>query len=137
MAASKNFSRRSLLQGLGAGTVLLSGLSRTALAAGAPAQRYITLFHANGSHPSWTPTGTDANFVLSPHLAPLEAVRSEVLILRNLTMQRGDGNPHKAATFSTLAAGGQTSIDQTLAQAVKGGTPLSSLELAIGFTTGE
>ena len=53
-----------------------------------------------------------------------------------MILQRGSGNPHKATTLSALGAGATTSFDQTLAQAIKGTTPLPSLELAIGFTGG-
>src|SRR5690349_5759891 len=119
MRSKLHLSRRSLIQGLGAGAVLLSGLSRTALAETASSRRFLILFHANGSQAGWAPSGTGANFVLSEHLKPLEAVRDDVLILRNLTLERGEGNPHKAATFSALGAGGNLSIDQTLAGAIK------------------
>ncbi len=129
-------SRRKLLAGVGVGTVFLSGIARSVRADVAPNLRAGFLFHANGSHPAWTPTGSDANFTLTPHLAPLEPNRSELLIFRNMILARGSGNPHKAATFSALGAGATTSFDQTLADAVKGTTALPSLELAIGFTSG-
>jgi hypothetical protein len=131
------FSRRSLLTGLGSGAVLLGGLSRTLRAAEAPPlPRAVFLFYANGSHYKWTPTGAGEAFQLTPHLAPLETVRKDIIILKELTLQRGKGNPHKAATYSVLGAGGPTSFDQLLAEKVKHTTPLPSLELAIGFTSG-
>jgi hypothetical protein len=132
-------SRRSLLKGLGAGTVLLSGLSRTVFAATNPGTRAAFFFHANGSQPYWTPTGTGASFVLQEHHKPLEPLRNDIIILRDMILQRGSGNSHKGTTFSALGAGGTTSFDQILAQEIDKSpqkTPLPSLELAIGFTSG-
>jgi Protein of unknown function (DUF1552) len=54
-------------------------------------------------------------------------------------MQRGSGNSHKGTTFSAMGAGGTTSFDQLLADEISKSahkTPLKSLELAIGFTSG-
>lgn len=144
-------SRRSLLAGLGAGGVLLSGLSRTLRAQSAEPLplRAAFLFHANGSHREWTPAGADgptSQLTLSPHLLPLDPIREDVVILRNMRMQRYGGNPHRKATESVLGAGlsgpgegykpGLRSFDQQLADHVEGTTPLKSLELSIGFTGG-
>jgi hypothetical protein len=130
-------SRRKLLTGIGAGTVFLSGIARTVRADPAAAPlRTAFLFSANGSHPAWAPTGTGSAFTLTPHLAPLEPSRNDIIILRNMILARGGGNAHKAATSSTLGAGSPTSIDQTIAQAVKTTTALPSLELAIGYSGG-
>ena len=77
-------SRRKLLKGLGAGTVFLSGIARTVRAeaadGGVAPLRAGFLFFANGSHPNWTPTGSDAAFTLTPHLAPLEPSRNDLII---------------------------------------------------------
>jgi hypothetical protein len=130
-------SRRQLLRGLGGGAVLLGGLLRSLRAEAAPPRpRALFLFYANGSHHGWTPSGEGQSFVLTPHLAPLESLRKEIVILKNLSLQRGRGNPHKASTYSALGAGGPTSIDQLLAARCRADTPLASLELAIGFTGG-
>ena len=131
-------SRRSALRGLGVGTMFLSGLLRSIRAEAAGNNtRAIFFFHANGSHYAWTPTGMGETFMLNtPHLAPLEPVKQDVVILRGLTLARGVGNAHKAATASALGAGSPTSIDQVLATAVKGTAPFDSLEYAIGFTKG-
>jgi hypothetical protein len=96
----------------------------------------VFLFYANGSNYAWTPSGAGTSYTLTPHLAPLEPIRPHVTILKDLTLQRGKGNPHKAATYSVLGAGGTTSFDQLLAQSLKNATALPSLELAIGFTSG-
>jgi hypothetical protein len=134
-------SRRSVLTGLGSGAVLMSGLLRTVRAGDAttsskPRPRAVFLFFANGSNYAWTPSGSGTGYTLTPHLAPLEPIRPHITILKDLTLQRGKGNPHKAATYSVLGAGGTTSFDQLLAQSLKTKTPLPSLELAIGFTSG-
>jgi hypothetical protein len=131
-------SRRTVLRGLGAGGFFLSRVLRAvaAEAPAAPLRRVAFLFYANGSHHAWTPTGSDDAFVLTPPLAPLESVRKDVIILRDLALARGRGNAHKASTLAALGAGGSTSIDQILAASVKGTTPLPSLELSIGFTGG-
>jgi hypothetical protein len=131
------FSRRQALRGLGAGTALLGGMLRSARAEAAPGNlRAVFFFHANGSHHAWTPQGNGDAFTLTPHIAALEPVRKDVTILRGLTLARGTGNAHKAATFSALGAGSPTSFDQVLAEGVKGTAPLASLELAFGFTQG-
>ena len=136
---SSRFSRRTALYGLGAGA-FTSCLLRAvrAEAAPTPRQKLAFLFHANGSHHAWTPTGDGASFVLQPHHAALEPVRNDILILRDLILQRGAGNAHKASTLSALGAGGPTSFDQLMAQALAktGDSALPSLELAIGYTGG-
>jgi hypothetical protein len=140
MPAKDLISRRSLLKGLGAGGALLSGLTRTVFAADTnPEVRAAFFFHANGSHPFWTPTGTGSNFVLMEHHKPLEPIRSDIIILRDMILQRGSGNSHKGTTFSSLGAGDPTSFDQVIAEYIAGTpqkTALKSLELAIGFTSG-
>jgi hypothetical protein len=129
-------TRRAALK-LGAAGAFSSTMFRAVRAeAAVPTQRLAFLFHANGSHHAWTPTGNGADFVLTPHIAGLETVRNDILILRRLTLQRGAGNAHKAATLSVMGAGAPTSFDQVMAQAWKGQTALPSLELAIGYTSG-
>jgi hypothetical protein len=130
------FSRRSLLRGIGAGGVLLSGISKSLYAAEARTPRAAFFFYANGSHPGWAPTGTGTSFTLSPITAPLEPIRNDIVIFKNMILERGSGNSHKSTSFSALGAGGTTSIDQTLAAFVKSTTPLASLEISIGTTGG-
>jgi hypothetical protein len=130
-------TRRAALR-LGATGVFSTQLLRAIRAEAAPAasQRLAFIFHANGSHHTWTPSGSGADFKLTPHLAGLEPVRNDIIILRGLTLQRGGGNAHRAATLSVLGAGAPTSFDQVMAQAWRGQTALPSLELAIGYTSG-
>jgi len=132
---ANTFSRRSLLRGIGAGTVLLSGISKS-LYAQDRIPRAVFLFYANGSHPGWAPQGSGENFTLTPHLAPMESIKKDIVIFRNMVLERGSGNSHKGTSFSCLGAGAPTSFDQTLAQHVKSTTKLASLEISIGYTTG-
>jgi hypothetical protein len=133
------FSRRKLLGGLSAGGVLLSGISRS-LYAQTGAQkgptRAVFLFYANGSHPGWAPDGMGETFTLKPHMAPMEPIKKDIVIFRNMILERGSGNSHRSTSFSVLGAGATTSFDQVLANQVKATTPLASLEISIGTTTG-
>ena len=129
------FSRRSLLRGLGYGTVLCTGLTKN-LYADTRIMRLAMFGYANGSHPDSAPTGMGEAFVLKPHMAPLEAVRKDIIIFRKMTLERGSGNSHKSTSFSIFGLGAPTSIDQVIADHVKSTTPLASLEYSIGTTTG-
>ena len=131
------FSRRALIRGLGYGTAFCTGLTKNLYAQTAPRVTRVALFsYANGSQYQSEPTGTGDAFVLKPHMAPLEAARKDIIVFKNLTMIRGPGNAHKAASFSAWGLGSPTSIDQQYATFLKGSTPLASLEIAIGQTSG-
>jgi hypothetical protein len=132
------FSRRSLLRGLGYGTVLCNGITKS-LYAQTSSQKMLRLAmfgYANGSHPDSAPTGMGDAFVLKPHMAPLEPVRKDIIIMRGMTLERGSGNSHKSTSFSIFGLGAPTSIDQIIADQVAATTPLKSLEYSIGYTTG-
>lgn len=132
------FSRRTMLRGLGFGGVFCSGLFDTLYAQTAPRLGRVALFaHANGSQYQSEPTGSDSQFVLKPHMAPLEAVRNDILVFKNLTMIRDPGNAHRGASYSVFGLGAPTSIDQTFATFLKDSAALQSLEVAIGQTSGD
>jgi hypothetical protein len=154
-----SIGRRSLLQGLGAGSALLSGMTRTLLAeAAAPNLRAAFFFHANGTQWQWTPSapgptwtapaGSGANpsgldpyvgpdYVLSPHLQALAPMRSNITIIKRIILMReGPGNPHRMATRSVLGCGAPTSFDQNLAAAVGMTTPIPFLDYRIGTPDG-
>jgi hypothetical protein len=155
---SMSIGRRSLLKGLGAGTALLSGLTRTLLAeAAAPNLRAAFFFHANGTQwqwtpsapgPTWTaplgsgknPSGLDPyvgpDYVLSPHLQALAPIRSDITIIKNLILARESGHPHRMATRSVLGCGAPTSYDQTLQMAIGSTTPIPFLDYRIGTPDG-
>ncbi len=156
--SSMRIGRRTVLRGLGAGSVLLSGISRTLHAeAAAPNLRAAFFFHANGANwmwtpskpgPTWTPpqgsgknpSGLDPyvgpDYVLSPHLQALEPVRKDVTIIKRLTLGRESGHPHRMATRSVLGCGAPTSFDQTLAMAIGGTTPIPFVDYRIGTPDG-
>ncbi|WP_164012493.1 DUF1552 domain-containing protein [Pyxidicoccus trucidator] len=149
---SKKFqlSRRTLLRGAGALMalpVLEQMLPGTARAATGPVPRRLAVFYTpNGIHmPKWTPTGTGANWALTPTLAPLAAVKSDLLVLSGLANFPGlpDGDGHHAAgtaAFLSCAKAFKTegtdfkagiSMDQVIARslAARKATRFASLEL--------
>lgn len=146
-------SRRNVLRGVGVTLALpfmesLQAASAYAAPAGQKSQppvRFAALYMANGVNPHlWTPAGAGAEFRLSPTLAPLANVKSDILVFSELMNKGsivGDGHYVKVAPFLTgtqvtkttgsdLRCGG-VSLDQVVAQRVGNLTPLPSLELSI------
>lgn len=148
-------SRRTMLRGLGV-TMCLPWLeamdplaafgssARKATPGRAPV-RLAVLYMPNGVNPNaWTPTGFGSDFELSPILAPLQSLKSEVIVVSELMNKgsiRGDGHYVKVAPFLTgtavtkttgsdLRCGG-VSLDQLVAQRIGNMTPLPSLELSV------
>lgn len=155
MARSLRLSRRSLLRGAGAAIALPwleAMLPRGAgAAAGIPIapRRLAVLYMPNGvNEAAWSPAASGSNFELSPALAPLAALKSEILVLKNLWnrgARGGDGHYVKTAGFLTGATIAQTtgreldargvSMDQVAAAALGAATPLPSLELSVDPVT--
>jgi hypothetical protein len=143
--------RRTFLRGVGATLALplLEAMipAATALAAtpGAP----VRVFSPNGMiMDAWTPESAGADFELKPVLKPLEAYRSQMVVVTNLSNgpQRAGGHALAPTMFLTgvmhpnrsegadIRAG--QSIDQALAQVYGKDTLFPSLELvAEDFTT--
>ena len=145
--------RRTFLRGLGTAMALpwLDAMSPlTALARNMPptkaALRTVFLFIPNGVHQSeWSPAGAGADWVTSPILEPLEAVRDDVLVVSGLAHHNaralGDGpgdHARSAACFLTGAHPYKTagddihagiSADQIIASAVREQTLIPSLQL--------
>jgi len=150
-------SRRTVLKGIGATMCLpfLDAMQPLAAAAAAtpeakggknqPPVRMAVLYMPNGVNPaSWAPTGVGRDFELSPILAPLVGLKSELLVLTELMNKssiQGDGHYVKVAPFLTGTAVTKTtgsdlrcggiSVDQLVAQRIGNLTPLPSLELSI------
>jgi hypothetical protein len=144
MHKTKNMlSRRRLLTGLAAGVVaaplastLLSSIVRADT--GQAPLRFFLMFTGNGQVPShWLPTGGETTFTLSPVLAPLEPFKHKLLLAHGLK-----GLNHHAGGMSETTTGWGSpddsgvpengpSIDQFLADAWRGETPLSSIELGV------
>ena len=152
-------SRRTVLKGLGVSMCLplleamqpLAALADTAQGKKPkPPVRMAVLYMPNGVHPkAWTPAQRGSDFELSPILAPLSNVKSDLLVLTQLMNKQsieGDGHYVKVAPFLTgthitkttgadLRCGG-VSLDQIVAQRLGNLTPLPSLELSIEPVTG-
>ena len=146
----KPISRRTMLRGAGAAVALpwLEAMSPAAAAAGKLAQpplRLAYLFMPNGVRPDhWTPEGDSESYELTPHLRPLAAVKSEILLLENLWHEKTVGrNGHWPKVPAWLSGGyvvrstgrdmdtGGTSADQLAARHIGTRTALPSLELGV------
>ncbi len=103
------------------------------------------LFMPNGVRPDyWTPAGDGDDYEITPHLKPLESLKSDFLLLENLWHKNTVGrNGHwpkvpawlsggfvERTTGSDLDSGG-TSVDQLAAQHMGLETPLPTFELGI------
>jgi hypothetical protein len=152
----KHISRRTVLKGAGVNLALpfLGAMvpAGTALAqtAAAPRMRagFFYLPHGaimyNTSHgpamDKWTPSGSGADFKLSPILASLEPYKKYVTSFGNLENAATAGSVHTFTPATWLSAtrpdtGGPrahmaTTLDQVIAKVISQDTPLPSLELA-------
>lgn len=149
---AEKISRRTLLRGIGA-AVSLPWLE--SISAGAPVKAGDTLtepplrsafiFMPNGVRPDyWTPAGDGQDYEITPHLKPLESLKSEFLLIENLWNKNSVGrNGHwpkvpawlsggwvERTTGGDLDAGG-TTVDQVAARNIGLETPLASLELGL------
>ncbi len=160
----KALSRRTLLRGAGGIAVALPFLDamlrpRRPRAAGV-AKRFIVFFSANGTiMNNWAPTGGETDFTLSPILAPLQAHRDRLLVLRGLgnevSYNSPGSNPHDLAMGTLLTAMPMTlgpsglgradhivdgtvggpSIDQVIAQKISASQRFTSLALGVQSTS--
>jgi Protein of unknown function (DUF1552) len=159
---SKPLSRRTLLRGAGGIALALPFLEamspRIARAQTAP-KRFLVFFSANGTiKDQWQPEGGVTDFTMSPILAPLEAHRDDLLIMRGLNNEASylyDPNAHDTSMATMLTADALVvgpsgtgraghvldgtangpSIDQEIAGLIGGDTKLPSLELGVQSTT--
>src|SRR5262245_2884672 len=111
-----------------------------------PAQRFLSVYTPGGTVlAKWRPTGTETAPVLSPILAPLEPVKSKLLIVDGLDMKSAVGEQHQAGIVALLTGtvqssanrnyAGGPSIDQLIAARTM--KPRRSLELAVRWATGK
>ncbi|MCP4172494.1 MAG: DUF1552 domain-containing protein [Fuerstiella sp.] len=132
-----SIQRRTLLRGAGVLLPLpflnlMEASARTAEPT-LPPRRFLTLFKPNGVHPpSWNISGgTEHDFRMSPLMQPFKKHRDDVLILDNM----GDfGFSSHANSTRRFLSGHHTntkaaSMDQLIADRIKGDTPHRSLEL--------
>jgi hypothetical protein len=157
-------NRRTLIRGAGSIAIALPWLeamtqSRTASAqtATVPLKRFVTLFQPGGTvrqgtlGDRYTPTGTETAFTLSPILAPLEPMKSRLLIIDGLTMKCADQSvyaveQHQGGSVGLLTGAIQpsagnypksASIDQLLAAKLSTGKSYGSLQLGVRWATGK
>lgn len=152
MNRSWKIDRRTFLRGV-AGAVLplpflnlmeaksTYGLSDSANS-DTPPLRFLTLFKPNGVHPpSWNINGgSEFDFRMSPLMAPFAKHKEDLLILDNM----GDFgfSSHANSTRRFLSGHHENkdsaSVDQLIADQIKGDTPHRSLELTTeGLFTGQ
>ena len=142
-------SRRGFLRGTGVALSLpwlasWPGRGQAAAAAAAPPRRVAFLYFPNGAPMKhWVPDAAGTDFTLPFTLEALAPVRDRVLVISGLDKKhsrQGDGHYAKTANFLTglpvtkttgaeLSSGG-VSVDQLIAQSLRGQTPLPSLELS-------
>jgi hypothetical protein len=141
-------SRRGFLRGAGVTLAMpwFASWQGRGLAAADSAlpRRCAFLYFPNGAAMQhWVPEAAGADFTLPASLEPLAAVRDRVLVISGLDKKhsrQGDGHYAKTANFLTgmpvtkttgaeLSSGG-ISVDQLMAQSLRGATPLPSLELS-------
>ena len=152
-------SRRTVLRG--AGTIAIGlpwlecmGDDAKAQAAPATAQRFIGVYQPGGTViDKWRPTGTETAPVFGSILAPLESVKSKLLVIDGLEMKSAVGEQHQAGIIAFLTGAVQSaankysaskggaenaSIDQVLATKIsKDKKPSPSLQIAVRWATGK
>ena len=140
-------NRRVFLRGLGACLTLptLESFGQFAAGKNNPATNLAYLYFPNGTaHGSWEPAKVSSDgklLQLNPWMKPLEELKSDLILTKNLWTPRGNG--HGAGTATWLTGGsyndrnndvGGASVDQLVARHLAEETPLPSLELS---TSGE
>jgi hypothetical protein len=147
-------NRRTVIRGAGSIAIGLPWLEcmvtdkNAGAAAATTAKRFVAVYQPGGTVMNrFTPTGTETAPVLSPILAPLEAVKSKINIVQGLNMASAVGEQHQAGIIAFLTGTEQItpqtvyshgpSIDQVLATRLSMGKPIRSLELAIRWATGK
>jgi hypothetical protein len=147
-------NRRAVLRGAGSIAIALPWLEvmepeKKAWAAGTPAQRFVAIYTPGGTvRDKYTPTGTETAPVLSPILAPLEPVKSKILIIDGLDMKSAVGEQHQAGICALLTGtpqsaanrnfAGGPSIDQVIATRISVGKKAKpSIQMAVRWATGK
>lgn len=147
---ARQITRRTVLRGVGTALSLPWLESIASAAPGAqnltePPLRAAFLFMPNGVRPDhWTPAGDAEDYAITPHLKPLESLKSEFLLIENLWHKNTVGrNGHWPKVPAWLSGGyverttggdldsGGTTVDQVAAQRIGTETPLPSLELGL------
>jgi Protein of unknown function (DUF1552) len=152
--AKFRLNRRTVLRGAGTIAIALPwleimGTPKRAYGQTIPAKRFMTVFQPGGTvMANWRPTGTEAAPVLSPILAPLEPMKSKLLIIDGVDMKSAVGEQHQAGSIAWLTGSIQNgaagvgystgpSIDQVLATRLSAGKKKSSIQVAVRWATGK
>jgi len=158
-------SRRSVIKGAGSIAIALPwleimGRGRRAQAqtAAVPLKRFVTVYQPGGNVRSstigdrYSPTGSETSFTLSPILAPLEPVKSKLLVFDGLDLKCGDQSMfsvevHQGGSVGWLTGAIQPgsgnmlksypSIDQVLGTRLSANKAYTSLEFAVRWATGK
>ncbi len=143
----KSLSRRTVLRGIGTTIALpfLDAMIPAFAAAPAPVRRFGVIYHPNGIiYDKWLPTGTGANYELSPTLKALEPFKKDVLVITGLASDQaealGDGGGDHSRACGSFLTGvhvkksdsiveNAISMDQIAAKAFEKDTQLSSLQM--------
>lgn len=147
-------NRREVLRGAGGIAIGLPWLEamedsvNTAHAAApAVAKRFLAVYQPGGTvMDQWRPSGSETSFTMSPILAPLEPIRSKLLIMNGLEMKSAQGEQHQAGICALLTGMPQgkaeqfvsgPSVDQVIAPIASEGKARASIEVAIRWATGK
>jgi len=162
---SFKLSRRTVLRGAGSIAVALPWLEAMgegrarAQTASVPLKRFISVYQPGGTvregaiGDKYTPTGSETSFTMSPILAPLDPVKSKLIIVDGVNLTSGDQfmftnvEQHQGGSVGWLTGAVQPgflnyptsspSIDQLLVSKLSVGKPYPSLQLAIRWATGK
>ena len=145
----KAISRRTVLRGVGTAVALplLDAMipAFATAAATKPVRRFGVVYHPNGIiYDQWLPTGTGAEFELSPTLKGLEPFKDKVIVVTGLFSDQAEalgdgGGDHSRACGSYLTGvhvkksdtslENAVSMDQIVAKHFERDTQLSSLQM--------
>jgi hypothetical protein len=148
-----HLSRRAVLRGAGSVAVALPWLEimapeRHSQAAPEPARRFLAVYQPGGTIlERWRPSGTESNFTLSPILAPLEPVKSKLVVIDGTDMKSAVGEQNQNGMIAWLTGTPQQtpntgwakgpSIDQVLAKRLAGTRRFPSLSMSVRWGTGK
>lgn len=155
---STALKRRTFLRGIAGGATVALALpvldamlddGGGALAQGGMLPKRFGVFYwGNGVRPAqWTPSGTGADYPLSPALRPLADVRDYVSVVSGMRIRTGNERGHHAGTVGILSGSpmisqdpmgagyastfSAPSIDQVVADHISAGTLFRSIEYGI------
>ncbi len=149
--SKKVLSRRTVLRGVGTAVALplLDAMipAFAPAAATKPVRRFGVAYHPNGViYDQWLPTGSGANFELSPTLKQLEPFKDQLIVVTGLFSDQAEplgdgGGDHSRACGSYLTGvhvnksdsivQNAVSMDQILAKEFEKETQLASLQMTV------